>query len=192
MSLEDLGLPGINVSIQRGFLDRKTSARLFTELMEQVKWRQDTIRMFGHTHNVPRKHQWFSRMGQTYTWSGIRMEPQAMVGPVEEVWTAIDKGIGMIFDGVLANLYRDGRDTVGWHTDDEEELGEVPVIASLSLGVTRDFQLRHKDHGRHTYPLHSGDLVLMAGSQGAWQHQLPRRTRVNEPRINLTFRTMVG
>ena len=104
--------------------------------------------------------------------------------------TQVEQATGYQFNACLANLYRDGNDTVGWHSDDEPELGEQPVIASVSLGAERDFQLKHKSLSEKlTIPLKSGSLLTMSGeTQNAWQHCLPRTKRVKSPRINLTFR----
>lgn len=187
-------LPGAAVKLWRHFLGPHQADWLFQNLYRTVKWRHDEIQLFGKIYDVPRLQQWFADGGMTYTWSGIRMAPEPWLPALQRLRERLTEQTGHVFNTALANLYRDGQDTVGWHSDDEPELGDRPIIASISLGAERDFQLRHrsrKDLGTHTIPLPHGSLLLMSGeTQRHWQHSVPRRKRIESPRINLTFRAI--
>jgi len=164
-------------------------------LSAQLPWRQDQLRMFGRRIDVPRLHCWLRSDGvesQTvdYRWTGVEM-----VAAPAPVWLAdliddIAALTGQPFNRCLANLYRNGRDSVDWHADDERELGPAPVIASLSLGSQRRFQLRHRiSRELHTLELEHGSLLVMgAGVQHHWQHRLPKSSAEVAPRVNLTLR----
>ena len=190
-----LPLPDACVELRRGFLNSQQADWLFDRLRETVPWRQDKIRMFGKVHDVPRLQQWFSDDGLVYTWSGIRMEPASWLPALKRLRDKLIEETSYQFNTVLANLYRNGQDTVGWHADDEPELGKHPVIASVSLGAERDFQLRHRnrtDIATQTIGLTHGSLLLMSGTtQQCWKHCVPRRKRVEGERVNLTFRYVV-
>jgi alkylated DNA repair dioxygenase AlkB len=185
-------LPDAEVSLWPGFLARSEADRGLVTLQRELVWRQDTIQMWGRTYDVPRLQQWCADPGLCYTWSGIRMEPAPWHPLLLALRGRLRALLGIDFNSALANLYRDGRDTVGWHADDEPELGEAPIIASVSLGATRDFVLRHRRRRElpvTTIPLAHGSLLVMRGAtQACWEHALPRRLRVAAPRVNLTFR----
>ncbi len=173
------------------FIAPTLASQLLQRLIAVVPWRRDTLHMFGKTHAVPRLHQWFGDQGSVYRWSGLAMQPQPWLPELSAVRREICRATKRGFNSVLVNYYRDGHDTVGWHADDEPELGHNPIIASLSLGAERDFVLRRNDDPstRKTLRLGHGSLLVMAGAtQACWQHALPRRLRVTQPRVNLTFR----
>lgn len=159
-------------------------------LQSQVAWRQDDIVMFGKTVTIPRLQAWYGEPGTGYQYSGLRMEPN----PWNDALTFLKQRVESLtfgdFNSVLINQYRDGNDCVGWHSDDEPELGQRPVIASLSFGAQRRFRLRHKITKDSTeLILPSGSLLLMSGdTQKYWQHAILREKKVDQPRINLTFR----
>lgn len=183
--------PDAQVCLVDPFLGPEDAASIFDELFAGVRWRQDSIKLWGKVHDVPRLQQWFADDGMVYTWSGIRMEPAPWIAPLERLRERLHEALGLRFNTALANLYRDGNDTVGWHADDEPELGEAPVIASISLGATRDFVLRHRTRPElvQSISLAHGSLLVMEGqTQQHWRHCVPRRKRVLTPRINLTFR----
>lgn len=186
-------LPDAEIWLQRRWIERTAADRLFAALRDEVPWRQDQITLYGKTNDVPRLNAWFGDPGRVYTWSGIRMEPLPWSGAVARIKALLERTLGESFDSALLNLYRDGRDSVAWHADDEPELGRDPLIASVSLGATRAFRLRHNE-GRHaplTLDLEHGSLLVMGGpTQRFWKHAIPRRARVDGPRINLTFRQM--
>jgi alkylated DNA repair dioxygenase AlkB len=190
---ERLGLDGADVVIHRNYLEADEADRYFNVLRDEVEWKQEEALLFGKRQPIPRLTAWFGDSQGTYTYSGIKMTPT----PWTEVLAEIRDRTGMVaeteFNSVLLNLYRDGQDSVGWHADDEPELGPEPTIGSVSLGATRRFHLRPKDGSLETVSveLHHGDVLVMRGPmQRAWQHQLPKTQRAVGPRINLTFRTV--
>ncbi|WP_420593392.1 alpha-ketoglutarate-dependent dioxygenase AlkB family protein [Robiginitalea biformata] len=193
-SREDLeNLPDATLRYQPGFLLPKEAESLFGEIKSQTPWRQDTIRLFGKTFQQPRLTALYGKNGQAYTYSGIRMEPLPFTPLLEDLLHRVSIAAGEKFTTCLLNLYRDGSDSNGWHADDEPELGNNPVIASLSLGASRKFHLKHRRiiSQRVRMNLESGSLLLMAGTtQHHWLHQVPKTKRPVGPRINLTFRRL--
>ena len=190
---ERLDLDGADVVIYRNYLEADEADRYFNVLRDEVEWKQEEALLFGKRQPIPRLTAWFGDSQGTYTYSGIKMTPT----PWTEVLAEIRDRTGMVaateFNSVLLNLYRDGQDSVGWHADDEPELGPEPTIGSVSLGATRRFHLRPKDGSLETVSveLHHGNVLVMRGPmQRAWQHQLPKTQRAVGPRINLTFRTV--
>ncbi|MCG8671996.1 MAG: alpha-ketoglutarate-dependent dioxygenase AlkB [Pseudomonadales bacterium] len=176
----------------RGFLNPDRAASLFKTLQKDVPWRQDRIRIAGKEIPIPRLQAWFGNIDAQYGYSGIALTPIPFSPTLSEIKNAIEATCGDNFNSLLANYYRDGQDSVSWHADDETELGTNPVIASLSLGETRRFSLKHKhDKSFDTLhlDLHQGDLLIMAGeTQHHWLHQVAKTKKTREPRINLTFR----
>jgi alkylated DNA repair dioxygenase AlkB len=172
------------------FLDTDTSTRLMNSLMATTPWRDDVITLFGRTHRVPRRTALFGDPGARYTYSRIVMDPVAWPADVQELRERIESLTRARFNAVLVNLYRDGRDSNGWHADDEIELGDHPVIASVSLGASRTMKFRRRDGAaRWSLDLEAGSLLVMTGdSQSAWFHSIPKQLRITAPRINLTFR----
>jgi alkylated DNA repair dioxygenase AlkB len=153
--------------------------------------------MYGKRIAVPRLTAWFGDAETNYTYSGLTMVPEPWTPELLELKSRLEpRARGTTFNSVLLNLYRDGNDSVAWHSDDEPELGRNPVIASLSLGQARSFRLKH-DHDDSIPPvqieLTHGSLLVMSGAlQHHWKHQLPKRRSVNlGPRINLTFRQIL-
>lgn len=168
----------------------------FQTLLSETPWQQDDISLFGRTLPIPRLQAWYGDDGLSYQYSGIRLDPLSWSPTLLEIKRQVESICGQSFNSVLLNLYRDGRDSNGWHSDDEPELGTEPVIASLSLGATRRFRLRHKT-SKETSPitlhLEPGSLLLMSGkTQTHWQHSLPKTSTTVEPRINLTFRKIIN
>jgi alkylated DNA repair dioxygenase AlkB len=173
------------------FLDSATAARLHLALLQETPWRAETIRMFGRTVAVPRRCAWFGDCGVGYRYSDTQHRASGWSRETAALRELLCEQLGIRFNFVLLNLYRDGLDSMGWHADDEAELGREPCIASLSLGVPRRFQLRARDGSgrRVAHDLEPGSLLVMWGdSQSTWQHALPRSTGTPGPRINLTFR----
>lgn len=189
---EHFELPDADVRLLRGLFSAQESTQLLGELRKSIQWRQDKIRIFGRVHDLPRLQQWHGDAGLTYMWSGISMSPEPWTPLLLSIKERVESFAGASFNTVLLNLYRNGNDTVSWHTDDEEELGPQPIISSVSLGAERDFVLRHNqrnDIGDVKISLPDGSLLVMAGStQAYWKHALPRRQRIEAERINLTFR----
>lgn len=166
------------------------SEGLFECLLSTLPWTNRQIRMFGREVPEPRLSAWHGDPGTCYTYSGLTLEPAPWTSELVQIRDRCSELSGARFNSVLANYYRNGRDTMGWHSDDEPELGPAPVIASVSLGATRRFDLRHRATGA-TVQVHLGPgdvLIMSAASQQAWMHRIPRQLRIHGPRINLTFR----
>jgi alkylated DNA repair dioxygenase AlkB len=165
--------------------------RLLEALMAQIAWRQEVARIMGRQVPIPRLTAWHGEAG--YVYSGIAMQPAAWTPALLQIKRCAELHARQAFNSVLLNLYRDGRDSVSWHADNEPGLGKNPVIASLSLGATRRFQLKHRRDGlRVAIDLEHGSCLVMAGAtQHHWLHQLPKTARPVGPRVNLTFRRMM-
>jgi len=174
------------------FLTLAESEAYFSKFLDLVEWRQHIIRIRGRKIASPRLSAWHGDSDAHYRYSGLSLEPRPWFPIILELKTRVEAACEAPFNSVLLNLYRDGFDSMGWHSDDEPELGERPVIASLSLGATRRFRLRHQTR-RNLEPvsidLENGSLLIMQGdTQRFWKHQVPKTKRTVEPRINLTFR----
>ena len=183
-----------NVAFIPDFLTAGDADDWLTLLTKSLNWRQDPITLFGKTHLIPRLQSFIADNDVTYTYSGLTLTGNGFPTELQRLKDAIEQRSGYCFNALLANLYRDGNDHMGWHSDDEKELGTDPIIASLSLGAERTFKLRDKQNKRLTidYQLTHGSLLIMGqGVQTDWDHSLPKRRRVNDPRINLTFRQIV-
>ncbi|WP_421864255.1 alpha-ketoglutarate-dependent dioxygenase AlkB family protein [Motiliproteus sp.] len=188
------GLADAELHYQAQFLSAVEADHYLAQLQQQLDWRQDRIRLFGRETPIPRLQAWYGDPGLHYRYSGLSLYAQGWPDPLLALKQQLEQQTGQRFNAVLANLYRNGVDSMGWHADDEPELGPNPVIASLSLGQPRPFQLRRRDDPIQRYELllEHGSLLLMAGStQHHWQHALPKRTRLTQPRINLTFRRII-
>ncbi len=172
------------------FLDADEARRLFVRLRREIAWEAVSVRMFGREVEVPRRVAWYGDAGARYRYSGITHEPLPWPEVLKGPRVAVEEASGRSFNAVLANLYRDGGDAIGWHADNEPELGPEPFIASLSLGQARRFRLWHVASGRKVdLVLEPGSLLLMGGPlQRHWRHCLPRTRRPVGARINLTFR----
>lgn len=185
----------LDIEIIREALPIHRADDSFQRLLSEVDWKQEHIKMFGKEIEIPRLTAWYGDPERSYTYSGIALTPLAWTPLLNELRAAVEKVAGHQFNSVLLNLYRNGNDSVSWHADDEPDLGREPVIGSLSLGATRRFDFRKKtDHSdKFESVLNSGDLVVMRGtSQQLWDHQVPKEPKVTEPRINLTFRQILG
>ena len=170
----------------------RASDALFEELAASLAWRQEPIVLFGKKMLQPRLLAWYGDPEAVYRYSGVRHEPLPWAPPLAGLRRRVEAITGARFNSVLANFYRDHRDSMGLHADDEPELGPRPVIASLSLGEERVFRLKHrhrKDIKPVRLPLRDGSLLVMAGdTQANWKHGIPKQARPCGPRINLTFR----
>lgn len=189
-SAHSVRLPGIEH--RPGWLSQAEARGLFDNLRDAARWEVHRIRMFGRMVDSPRLSCWMGDAGAAYRYSGVRFAPRPWPAMLDDVRTRLAAECDGPFNSVLANLYRDGRDAMGWHRDDEPELGDAPMIASLSLGGTRRFLLKEATGDRHAIDLASGDLLLMSGdSQRRYRHALPRTAKPVAPRINLTFRRVL-
>lgn len=189
-----IALPDGDIRLVSHFLPKSRADAYFEKLVDAVGWEQHEIRIGGKTLASPRLSAWYGDPGAHYSYSGLSLEPRPWSPVMRELKTQVERESGRRFNSVLLNLYRDGGDSMGWHSDDEPELGERPVIASVSLGATRRFRLRHKkrpDLEPVVVGLEHGSLLIMKGeTQRCWKHQLPKSRRVSEPRLNLTFRSV--
>ncbi|MEO5558690.1 MAG: alpha-ketoglutarate-dependent dioxygenase AlkB [Dokdonella sp.] len=164
---------------------------LFVALHAEIPWQQHRLNLFGREVAAPRLSYWMGDPTATYSYSRTRFEPQPWTPTVAMLRDDLATRFDLRFNSVLANLYRDGRDSMGWHSDDEPELGAQPQIASLSFGAERTFRLRKRvtRDAALSIQLAHGSMLLMAGNtQALYQHALPKRAAVYSPRINLTFR----
>ena len=160
-------------------------------LAKTMPWRIETARLFGRDMPVPRMTAWFG--DADYTYSGICHRAAPFPAVVQRLREWAENISGASYNAVLLNLYRNGGDSVGWHSDNEAGLGDRPTIASLSLGATRRFQLRHRRTKEMiTLELREGHWLIMSGeTQRFWLHQVPKTTATVGRRINLTFRRMI-
>lgn len=191
-------LPGADLAFDPHWLPATEADVLFAALQAGLPWTTHRLRIFGRQVDAPRLSCWIGDPGASYRYSGARFEPLPWPAALGAVRARVAEAAGVPFDSVLANLYRGGRDAMGWHSDDEPELGPQPVIASLSLGATRRFVLKARDvppgqpPARLALDLAHGSLLVMRGeTQTRYRHALPRTARPVGPRINLTFRRVL-
>lgn len=173
------------------YMDASEASSLFERMRNETKWSQKSIYIYGRDVLQPRLMAWYSDPGVSYEYSGLRLTAQPWPDYLSQIRRKIEMDFELRFNSVLLNLYRNGLDYMGFHADDEKELGPQPVIVSVSLGVTRSFHLRHrtKKHLKLDLELAHGSLLIMAGDmQSHWLHSLPRRKKIADARINLTFR----
>ena len=175
------------------WLEALDADRCLDELLADQAWSSDRIRMFGKTIVTDRKVIWFGDEGLSYTYSGVKKQPLAWNPVVQGLKSLVEQEVGCGFNSCLANLYHHGGEGMGWHSDDEPELGPCPTIAVISLGATRKFKLKHKATGTVVdVMLEHGSLTVMSGQcQECWRHTLAKSARVAEPRISLTFRKIL-
>lgn len=187
-------LPDANLEYYPYFLNTKSADSYLETLLNTLKWEQHSIKLFGKRIPQPRLTALYAINSQPYSYSGLKLVPLAFTNELKVLHSEIAKLTGYSFTHCLANLYRDEKDSMGWHSDNERELGKEPVIASLSLGAERDFQLKHKTNLKlkQIIPLAHGSLLIMSGkTQEFWKHQLPKTSKIISPRINLTFRSIL-
>lgn len=173
------------------FLSAIESSHYFEDLINNIDWKHEPIQIFGKMVMQPRLTSWHGDKEVFY--SGISMKPSPWTESLNEIKEKLEAKTKLKFTSALLNLYRDGNDSVGWHRDNEKELGKNPIIASISLGCSRTFFLRDYKNKKEkvSIDLENGSLLLMKGeTQHFWEHSIPKRKRVTEPRINITFRIM--
>ncbi len=189
-----IDLPGADLRCHRQWLPAPAANALLTALREGIAWERHHIVLFGRDIPAPRLSCWIGDADAGYAYSRKRYLPHPWPDALAILRERLRSELGADFNGVLANLYRDGRDGMGWHADDEAEIDQAMPIASLSLGATRRFVLRRRDDRsqRYAIDLDHGSLLLMgAGMQRHWQHALPRTARRLGVRVNLTFRRLL-
>ncbi|WP_297354751.1 alpha-ketoglutarate-dependent dioxygenase AlkB [Paraburkholderia sp.] len=183
-------LPKPDVDWYPDWLSPEAAGRALTQLIDEVAWKQESMGTPAGRVALPRLTAWQGEADAVYVYSGIRNVPQAWTPVVAELKASVETTSGCRFNSVLINRYRSGMDSMGWHADHEPELGAQPVIASVSLGVSRTFDLRHnKTAVVQSFQLKGGSLLVMRGNtQAEWRHRVPKEPRVTGERINLTFR----
>jgi alkylated DNA repair dioxygenase AlkB len=176
--------------LQREFLAQPRALAVFEELLESVAWQEEEYTIYGRAVKAPRLMHWYGDPEASYTYSGVLHKPSPWLPLLTDLKTRIEAACECEFNSVLVNRYRNGSDSMGWHSDAEAELGPDPCIASLSLGTERLFKIRHKKTKVvHDIVLPSGSLLIMSDSfQAHWQHSVPKTRRSIGERINLTFR----
>ncbi len=176
------------------WLTHAAAADAYERIVEEVGWRQDWINTPAGRIPLPRLTAWQGEPDAVYIYSGIRNEPEPWTPAVAALRDAANALCGVRFNSVLLNRYRGGTDSMGWHADREPELGTRPVIASVSLGAARRFDLRHNATGvMRSFQLGNGSLLVMRGdTQAEWRHRVPKEPGVRGERINLTFRVVTA
>lgn len=186
-----LDLPDAEIIYYPAFYDAVEADTIFKELLNTVPWQQDQIKVFGKTHPQPRLTALFGDDSKSYSYSNLTMQSHPWSALLHKIKVQIESATEVHFSTVLLNLYRDGKDSNGWHADNEKELGQNPIIASVSFGAERYFYLKHKSNKnlKQKILLENGSLLIMRGStQHHWLHQIPKTAKPIAPRINLTFR----
>ena len=172
------------------FFNKNESDFYLKTLLEIIDWKQEEMNMYGKNIKFPRLTSWYGDNDKPYSFSGITLNPNNWINELIDIKNKIEPKCNTEFNSVLLNLYRNGNDSISWHTDAEKELGQNPVIASVNFGATRKFQLRHKNtKEKIEINLTHGSLLIMKGElQHFWQHQVPKTKQKVDKRINLTFR----
>lgn len=188
---QNLELPNAEVIFYPGLFQPPESNQLFTDLLNQIAWKHEPIKIFGKSVLQPRLTAYYGT--KAYTYSQVTMQPLPWNAPLLQIREKIEPLVNTQFNGVLLNLYRDGQDYMGWHSDDEKELAPGAAISSLSLGESRRFIFRRRDDRQVKCELNlsDGDFLVMGGdTQKFWQHHVPKSAKSTQPRINLTFRVL--
>jgi alkylated DNA repair dioxygenase AlkB len=174
------------------FYDKIIADKYLLRLIEDIKWNQESMNMYGKQIPFPRLTSWYGDQDKPYSFSGITLQPHPWSPGLKKIKNDIEPIANVDFNSVLLNRYRDGSDSISWHTDAEKELGQNPVIASVNFGAERKFQLKHKDtNERIEILLQHGSLLIMQGElQHYWKHQIPKTKKPIGERVNLTFRVI--
>ncbi len=192
---QSLNLPNSDITYYPDFLDAAVANDYFSLLKNNTPWQQDDIKVFGKVYAQPRLTALYANNEKPYSYSNITMKPHQFSKELKTLKEKIETIVQCSFTTCLLNLYRDGKDSNGWHADNEKELGQNPVIASISLGAPRHFHLKHNriPDAKHKLLLEHGSLLLMQGeTQHFWKHQIPKTAKPIGERINLTFRIIKG
>ena len=188
-------LPNGELHYYPAFLNAQEADHLYNELYNNTPWQEDKITVFGKIYDQPRLTALYGIDPSPYSYSNITMQPHPMTNTLLRLIEQIKLFDDNEFNAVLLNLYRDGKDSNGWHADNEKELGKNPVIASISLGEERFFHLKHKTQKEQRLKIafKHGSLLIMGGEmQHYWLHQIPKTAKKIAPRINLTFRKIIN
>lgn len=186
-------LPDAEIAYYPNFFQISEANKFFKQLKEEIPWQQDEITVYGKTHLQPRLTALFGNDGKQYRYSNIVMQPHKWNALLMHIKNQLEQVCPSNFTTVLLNFYRDGKDSNGWHADNEKELGQNPIIASISFGAERSFHLQHntRKECKLKIELQHGSLLVMSGTtQHYWKHQIPKTTRPIGERINLTYRVL--
>ncbi len=193
-SSQQLPVSGADITIHYAVPLDQDYDLLLRQLIEETPWQTQQVKIWGKSVPQPRLIAWYGEPGVTYSYSGIVLTPLVWTKTIYELKKHVELVADHSFNSVLLNYYRDHRDSMGLHSDDEPELGPRPTIASLSLGEERRFQLKHRHRKSEppvSIPLPSGSLLVIRGdTQRHWKHGIPKQRRPCGPRVNLTFRTI--
>ena len=176
------------------WLGQSDADELLETAINKTPWRKDVINIMGKQIPIPRLQNWFGDPNTSYTYSRIRLQAVVFPGWMEQLRVNVERETEKPFNRALVNYYRDGKDSVDWHADDEASLGFEPLIASVSVGAERVFQLRHnvtKEKIKINLP-HGSLLLMGAGIQEHWQHSVAKVKQLDDPRVNFTFRNMAS
>jgi alkylated DNA repair dioxygenase AlkB len=190
---QEFQLPDAHLIYIPNCFSKSASNRYFEVLKNDTKWQEDDITVFGKTYKQPRLTALYSATSQPYAYSSITMYPKPFTEEIETIKSTVEKLSKNKFNTVLLNLYRHGNDSNGWHADNEKELGQNPIIASVTFGEERPFHFKHRTlkEQRHKLILEHGSLLIMKGAmQHHWLHQIAKTKKEIGERINLTFRTI--
>jgi alkylated DNA repair dioxygenase AlkB len=186
-----LHLPDADITYYPNFIAHRDATEIFEILKNETLWQQDDIKVFGKVYAQPRLTALYGTNQKSYSYSNIEMIPHNLTPTLANLKERVDITCQSDFTTILLNYYRDGKDSNGWHADNEKELGTNPVIASLSFGQERFFHLKHRTDKslKHKLLLQHGSLLLMKGeTQHKWLHQIPKTAKQIKGRINITFR----
>ncbi|WP_258364917.1 alpha-ketoglutarate-dependent dioxygenase AlkB [Arenibacter sp. ARW7G5Y1] len=189
----ELPLPDSEIIYYPNFLKTSEADHYLKIIRETTPWQQDRITVFGKTHPQPRLTALFGDNSKPYSYSNITMHPHLFTAELLELRNKLKTEFGIHFTSSLINLYRNGKDSNGWHADDERALGRNPVIASISLGQVRYFHLKHKLKKDLKFKLlleHESLLLMKGETQHCWYHQIPKTSKNIQERINITFRVI--
>lgn len=172
--------------------EQNTSAQFLAALISEIHWQQDKVKIFGKTYITSRKTAWYADGDLSYTYSGIKRTPHLWSPALLAIRDRIEQCTGIRFNACLLNLYHNGEEGMGWHSDDEQELGQMPEIVSVSFGASRRFDFKHKlTAEKISVMLENGSVLWMRGTcQTYWKHALPKTKKVKDLRVNLTFRNI--
>jgi len=190
---EIIALDGAELHYWARFWRAPETAALFHAIRAETPWEQSLIRIAGRDIAIPRLNAWYGDRGADYSYSGVRLATRPWTATLLRIKSAVEDTTATTFNSALLNLYRNHCDSVDWHSDDEPELGAKPVVASLSFGEARWFDMRRRDNHRRRFRLLLGDgslLLMGAGFQECWQHRVAKEKVPCGERINITFRTV--
>ena len=184
----------LKIRIEDNFFDSNQSDELLNKLIKNLSWESMMIKMFGKDLRIPRLQCWIGDEGCDYKYSGKKLNRQDWSSELLQIRKKIFRDLKIDFNSVLANYYRDGKDSMGWHSDDEKELGPNPTIASISFGSERNLYFRNKiTKETISIPQAHGCLIVIDGkTQKNWQHSIKKTQKIIGPRINLTFRNIIA